>query len=919
MVLSRSRARRAASSRWSGRPPAVAMDLAEALEMSGAAAAAHAHAAAPAAAESAGGAAASVAQPPAYGGAPPPVDCARAGRPSRLSASLGCGGAGPGASPPESPQARGAGGAGGAARPPSLADMMPHPQAGAAPASPPGAAAPSPPKLPPAPSPPRAAAAATAGGGSDASDGDGDDDDGYAASGAADSDAGDSFLASEPAPLWWRRPACVCVAGLLALSGGLVVAGLVCQLGVDEAGLAAGSRARAAREAYPWFFFFSAFPPLGIALRWLCWRAYSACFEWLWCQDERCAGPTYQRAISVVWRLDVCIALFSAACFIKCALARMLSLQFSRTAHFVKVKQAIERELYLIRLAKARRTLEPEPAPASQAGSDGCGGAPGGTRRGSVAGRAGAWLAVAGSVMWRHGSQVLGSGRRGSEGRLQELPPPAGGGDDVDGAAPGAPCCGSAPGQGSLDVMPSPPGGSLAGPAGAGPATCKQAIQETSRDGSCADGNCCEGVTAFVQLGGGAAGGRVPASGGGKLKRCASKATPRQARPPRGGEGRQPSFEHFLAARVPSLLGPGAAGGRSRPGSRASRAGAGAARLGSRATLRADSRVSLPGMVPGVDGLLLQPEVLEEVALAAREQGRASDPAMPVSEEELDRMRKALGVNTFGTFVDRYLGMTPKEEAAHVRHVKRFAKGLFANIRGDAERDHLLPADFTIFFAGDAEVADDAFHLEAGLGLLVHFVFLIFYLLVWGVNIVKSALYLFVEHPYDVGDLLVLPGGTMARVKKIDLMYTQLVRGSGELVWHPNSMMRAALLVNLSRSGPKWEGFSWLVDADTPDEVLASLEAALAAHVVANAAHFWGQPTVTWKGLEDPLKLRLAVGVTYSFSGEDVRRWVTVRTAFLGVVRRELQAAGVRYTVPPGGSGVAEVFAETLRQAQAEG
>lgn len=30
--------------------------------------------------------------------------------------------------------------------------------------------------------------------------------------------------------------------------------------------------------------------------------------------------------------------------------------------------------------------------------------------------------------------------------------------------------------------------------------------------------------------------------------------------------------------------------------------------------------------------------------------------------------------------------MTPKEEAAHVGQVKRFAKGLFANVLGDVDR-----------------------------------------------------------------------------------------------------------------------------------------------------------------------------------------------------------------------------------------
>lgn len=142
----------------------------------------------------------------------------------------------------------------------------------------------------------------------------------------------------------------------------------------------------------------------------------------------------------------------------------------------------------------------------------------------------------------------------------------------------------------------------------------------------------------------------------------------------------------------------------------------------------------------------------------------------------------------------------------------------------------------------------------------------------------QSALYLFVERPYDVGDLLSLPPtGALARVKKasetrdakqrgwqqqhsgwlrvcmyssrvhqhhlsrrplllmqllmllmlhtsqlgpqIDLMYTQLTRGTGEHVLFPNATMRSLQLVNISRSAPKSEGFSWLLDYDVPDEV----------------------------------------------------------------------------------------------------
>jgi hypothetical protein len=50
-------------------------------------------------------------------------------------------------------------------------------------------------------------------------------------------------------------------------------------------------------------------------------------------------------------------------------------------------------------------------------------------------------------------------------------------------------------------------------------------------------------------------------------------------------------------------------------------------------------------------------------------------------------------------------------------------------------------------------------------------------------------------------------------------------------------------------------------------QVLVQLEAALATHVATQRSHYSCNPAVTWRALEDPLKLRLAVGVTYSFTG----------------------------------------------------
>jgi hypothetical protein len=50
-------------------------------------------------------------------------------------------------------------------------------------------------------------------------------------------------------------------------------------------------------------------------------------------------------------------------------------------------------------------------------------------------------------------------------------------------------------------------------------------------------------------------------------------------------------------------------------------------------------------------------------------------------------------------------------------------------------------------------------------------------------------------------------------------------------------------------------------------QVLTQLAEALAKHVATQRAHFACDPSVMYRSFEDPLKLRLAVGVTYSFTG----------------------------------------------------
>jgi hypothetical protein len=92
---------------------------------------------------------------------------------------------------------------------------------------------------------------------SDSSSADGENDDGL------------EWVWDSPIP-WYNKPQAVAVIVLLLASVGLALAGVVLQLFQDPTGVTHDFE-----ELFPWLYFFAAFPPLALALRWLCWRLYA--------------------------------------------------------------------------------------------------------------------------------------------------------------------------------------------------------------------------------------------------------------------------------------------------------------------------------------------------------------------------------------------------------------------------------------------------------------------------------------------------------------------------------------------------------------------------------------------------------------------------------------------------------------------
>lgn len=219
--------------------------------------------------------------------------------------------------------------------------------------------------------------------------------------------------------------------------------------------------------------------------------------------------------------------------------------------------------------------------------------------------------------------------------------------------------------------------------------------------------------------------------------------------------------------------------------------------------------------------------------------------------------------------------------------------------------------------------------LATGLGAVLHAVFLAFYLLIFGVDIIQgfstlsaavlaltfvfgeslkavfeNSIYLFVAHAFDVGDMLMVAGETSAwRAKKIGLMNSTFLKSNGDLLVVPNAKLRTSAVVNLSRSQGRWDSVSMTIDfPKDPAALKAKVTAALEAQCVKGpaASEFQGMPTVRWAEVEAPLKLKLSVGYTLTFAGDQSGRALNARDGLIGAVTRALADAGATFTQPSG-------------------
>ncbi|KAI3635426.1 hypothetical protein MIR68_006064 [Amoeboaphelidium protococcarum] len=142
-------------------------------------------------------------------------------------------------------------------------------------------------------------------------------------------------------------------------------------------------------------------------------------------------------------------------------------------------------------------------------------------------------------------------------------------------------------------------------------------------------------------------------------------------------------------------------------------------------------------------------------------------------------------------------------------------------------------------------------------------------------TVVENILFLFVLHPFDVGDKIVVDG-ELYTVKNIALNSTTLVHVEGKLAKIPNAILQTKVIYNYRRSPNQSETFTLYAESDKVDKLIAQLEDEVTKFVRRNARDYL--PTVSVhldnnNGFADgKLKVLLRINYKGNFQDIDVTR-----------------------------------------------
>ncbi|TPX37039.1 hypothetical protein SmJEL517_g00849 [Synchytrium microbalum] len=165
-------------------------------------------------------------------------------------------------------------------------------------------------------------------------------------------------------------------------------------------------------------------------------------------------------------------------------------------------------------------------------------------------------------------------------------------------------------------------------------------------------------------------------------------------------------------------------------------------------------------------------------------------------------------------------------------------------------------------------------------------------------NLLESVIFLFLTHPYDVGDRVEIDGNTYI-VKEFALSVTVFRTPDGKEVIAPNPVLLTKFINNIRRSGPQVETVLLKLSGDTTEAQLQKLKERLGDFAQHSSRDFNSSVTTHIKELNDSNQMTVSVSITHKTNWSNFSNKVARTNRFMLELRRIMMDLNMSIVIVP--------------------
>ncbi|XP_009798067.1 mechanosensitive ion channel protein 10-like [Nicotiana sylvestris] len=165
-------------------------------------------------------------------------------------------------------------------------------------------------------------------------------------------------------------------------------------------------------------------------------------------------------------------------------------------------------------------------------------------------------------------------------------------------------------------------------------------------------------------------------------------------------------------------------------------------------------------------------------------------------------------------------------------------------------------------------------------------------------TIFEAIIFVFVMHPFDVGDRCVIDGVQMI-VEEMNILTTVFLRFDNEKIFYPNSVLAVKPISNFYRSPNMGDAFEFSVDYRTPVEKIGVLKEKTKKYLEKTPQYWHPNHSVAVKEIENMNKIKMALYFNHTMNFQNFGEKNKRRTELILEMKKMFDELNIKYDLLP--------------------